>query len=297
MTLPRDIPKGRVYLLTRRSAQRQFLLRPDETTNRIFLYCLIVAAQRFNIGIIAVSTMSNHYHAVVFDPDGVLPRFLELFHALTARAINRHRGLRENLWAAEQPNFNYCVEQCDVLEKTVYTLVNPVNANLVDKVANWPGVSSMNWLDGRTILVDRPRGFFSNAGMMPKSASLKLIVPPGYDSDRASWAQHVLERIVESEKSAAARRAISGARVVGRKKVLAASPYEVPNATEPARTLRPLIAAKNPTARARAIEALKEFRRRYHKARAAFCAGDRGVLFPLGTFGLLRYCAVSVAPW
>jgi REP element-mobilizing transposase RayT len=294
MTLPRDIQPGRVYMVSRRSTQRQFLLRPDELTNLIFLYALIYAARRFNIGIITVTTMSNHYHAIVYDPDAQLPRFLELFHALTARALNIHRDRWENFWAAEQPNFNYCVEQGDVLDKTVYALANPVSAHLVDKVANWPGVSSMNWLDGRTITVKRPDLFFTNK--MPESLSFQLMVPPHFEGDRAQWADQVRAHVDDAEKAAATKRATAGIRVVGRKKVLATSPFDRPDSREPRGQLRPLIAAKNPRARIGALAALKEFRRLYYKARKVFRAGLRAVLFPIGTFWLVHYCGVSVSP-
>ena len=42
--LPRQVLPRQFYLVTRRCAQRQFLLRPDAATNNAFLYCLIVAA-------------------------------------------------------------------------------------------------------------------------------------------------------------------------------------------------------------------------------------------------------------
>jgi REP element-mobilizing transposase RayT len=296
MTLPRPILPGRVYMVTRRCAQRAFLLRPDDITNQIFLYALGVAAQRFNIRIIAVTTMSNHYHAVVHDLDGTLPRFLELFHVLTARPLNRHRNRQENFWAAEQANFNYCVEQRDVLEKTVYALANPVAAQLVDKVMNWPGVSSLAWLDGRTIVVKRPRLFFSRSGSLPDSVSLQLSGPPRYEGDRASWAAQVQQRVVDSEMSAAAVRRCANGRVIGRKTVLAASPFDRPTAAEPRSGLRPLIASKDSWARIQALSAIKEFRLLYQRARLAFRAGFRDVLFPAGTFALFHSCGVKVSP-
>jgi hypothetical protein len=240
--------------------------------------------------------MSNHYHAIVYDPCAALPRFLELFHVLTARAVNSHRNRRENMWAAEQANFNFCVEQGDVLEKTVYTLANPVSAHLVDKIANWPGISSMGWLDGRSVVVERPRRFFSATGSMPRSASLRLIVPPGHVGDRAAWAEQLRARIAESEKDAEAERSRTGTRVLGRKAVRTASPNDRPQTSEPRRGLRPLIAAKRTQARVAAIEALRDFRQLYLKARLAFRRGVRSVLFPAGTYGLLHYCGVSVAP-
>jgi REP element-mobilizing transposase RayT len=285
-----------MYLISRRCGQRELLLRPDDLTNRIFLYCLAVAAQRFNIGIIAVVMMSNHYHAVVYDPDGVIPRFLETFHAISARAINRRRKRRENLWSAEQPNINYLVETNDVIDKTVYTLTNPVTDHLVDKALNWPGVSSMAWLDGRTVTIERPDGFFLSNGPLPKRVALKLIAPPTYEGGMSEWAALVRDHVAQREKASADSRALTGARVLGRKKVLATSPHHRADTPEARGRLQPFIAAKNKQARVQAIGALKEFRRLYYKARDAFKNQLRNVLFPLGTFALACRYGVSVAP-
>ena len=48
--LPRQVLPRQFYLITRRCTQRQFLLRPDKATNNGFLYCLIDAALRCEIG-------------------------------------------------------------------------------------------------------------------------------------------------------------------------------------------------------------------------------------------------------
>ena len=37
MPLPREVVPGRIYLITRRCTQRQFLLRPDAATNDAFV--------------------------------------------------------------------------------------------------------------------------------------------------------------------------------------------------------------------------------------------------------------------
>ena len=38
MTAPRQIVAGAIYLVTRRCAQREFLLKPSRTVNQVFLY-------------------------------------------------------------------------------------------------------------------------------------------------------------------------------------------------------------------------------------------------------------------
>jgi hypothetical protein len=57
--LPRQVLPRQFYLITRRCAQRQFLLRPDTVTNNAFLYCLIAAALRCEIDALLPCAMSK----------------------------------------------------------------------------------------------------------------------------------------------------------------------------------------------------------------------------------------------
>ena len=57
--LPRPVLPRQFYLVTRRCAQRQFLLCPDAATNNAFLYCLIAAALRSEIDVLLPCAMSN----------------------------------------------------------------------------------------------------------------------------------------------------------------------------------------------------------------------------------------------
>ncbi|MBA3540540.1 MAG: hypothetical protein H0T79_13100 [Deltaproteobacteria bacterium] len=67
MTLPREVIPGRHYFLTRRCTRRMFLMRPDEATNNAFVYCLGEAADRFDVGIVFTTAMSNHHHTIIYD--------------------------------------------------------------------------------------------------------------------------------------------------------------------------------------------------------------------------------------
>jgi putative transposase len=93
VTAPRQIVPGRYWMVTRRCTQRQFLLRPSSITNAYFEYCLALAAKRSGVQVIAYLAMSNHYHAVVFDPLGQLPVFLECVN----KAILLGHSIRTNL--------------------------------------------------------------------------------------------------------------------------------------------------------------------------------------------------------
>ena len=69
MSLPRPVVPRIVYLLSRRCAQRQNLLRPDSKVNQIFRFCLAYAAARTGVRVHCYQALSNHYHLVVTDLD------------------------------------------------------------------------------------------------------------------------------------------------------------------------------------------------------------------------------------
>ena len=82
MTWPRRIVPGTTYLLTRRCTQRRFMLVPRGIVPKLFGYCVALAAERHGIQVHAITTMSNHYHAVVTDPHGRIPQFCRDVHNL-----------------------------------------------------------------------------------------------------------------------------------------------------------------------------------------------------------------------
>jgi REP element-mobilizing transposase RayT len=270
-------------LITRRCTQRQYLLRPDRRTNRIFLYCLAAAARRCGIRLLAWTAMSNHYHAIVQDPDARLPAFLEHFHKLLARVLNVRWGRWENFWSTEQTCAVYLVDAEDVFDKVVYVLANPVVDHLVDRVTDWPGASSFIYTGGTgTASIERPREFFRANGPMPERVTLTTVAPEGVDAQE--WTDRVREAVAARELAAREERQHRGIRVVGRKAVLAMSPFDKPTTKAPRRNLRPSIACRNRQRRIRELQALKEFRQRYHRARTLLAAGRRDVLLPLGTY-------------
>jgi REP element-mobilizing transposase RayT len=296
MTLVRPIVPGRTYFFTRRCTQREFILRPDEDVNAALTYCLGRAAAETGVQIHSFLAMSNHVHATVTDPGGVMPDFARRFASLAARMINRARGRWENLWVPGDTSYVHCVETRDVVDKTVYTLANPVADQLVDKAIHWPGVSTFAWLDGRTVIATRPRGFaHPDRTVLPDEVRIQLTAPPSWPGSFAEWAAAVRAGVELEERNAAERRAATGDRILGRKAILAASPTGRPKTLAPRRRMKPRIAAKNLLARRAAIDALKQFRHAYALAREAFLAGKRDVAFPPGTWFMVRRWGAELA--
>lgn len=294
MTAPRQILPGQTYLLTRRCTQRQFLLRPDEITTQTFLYCLGEAADRLGIELYAWHAASNHYHAVVHDPAGELPLFLERFHKLCAKALNARWKRWENFWASAPTCATRLVEEADVLAKIVYTLANPVLDDLVERVFDWPGASSLRRMGAsKPLVVKRPKGFFREAGSMPSAVKLVVRSPRGC-ADPQAWAARVRAEVEAEERKARERRTAQRKGVLGRKSILAASAVDRPTTHEPRRALRPHIACLSKERRQRELRALNQFRSDYAVARGRLRAGALGVLFPAGTFLLPRTVGLRV---
>jgi putative transposase len=72
MSLPRQVVRGRTYMITRRCTQRLLLLRPDADTTNAFICCLALAAQQTEVQVLFFHAMSNHYHAGIVGPAGGL---------------------------------------------------------------------------------------------------------------------------------------------------------------------------------------------------------------------------------
>ena len=140
MTYPRRVVPGTTYLLTRRCTQRRFMLVPRSIVPQLFGGCVALAAERHGVLVHAVTVMSNHYHAVVTDQHGNIPEFCRDVHSLSARALNAHLGRWEALWSAQRLSLVELVDAPDVWDKLVYTLTNPVEAGLVSRSSEWPGL-------------------------------------------------------------------------------------------------------------------------------------------------------------
>jgi len=284
MTAPRQVLAGTSYLVTRRCAQRQLLLRPSRTTNDVFLFVLAVAAQRFEIDVHAFCVLSNHAHIVLTDRHARLPAFQQYLDALVARALNASLGRWEAFWDPSSYSAVTLVSSSDIVEKSAYALANPTAAGLVRSGRLWPGLwSAPERVAGDAFEVARPKHFFAPNGAMPEKARLQLVPPPGFTAEE--FRDRVAANLAEREADAARRHARGG--FLGIARVLAQKPTAQPRPGEPRRTLNPRIAARDKWKRVEALGRLVDFLRGYRSAWNARRRGRADVVFPCGTY-LLR---------
>lgn len=278
MTRPRCILPEKTYLITRRCSERRFFLRPDAEVTRIFKYVLAIAAERHKIELHAFVAMSNHYHLVLTDRYGQLPDFEQYLNSLLARSINCFRGRWESFWDPDSYSGVELVESEDVLERIVYTVMNPVAASLVTRARRWEGATSIGMVFDEGQSIERPRGFFGKR--MPKQGVLKIVPPPRSDE----IAPDVLQRMINERVRKAEESRDRTNKVLGMEGVLAQHWNSSPDTFEPRRELNPRVAARRRSARIEALQRSKDWLTRYYVALARFRAGERDVEFPRGTY-------------
>jgi putative transposase len=295
MTLPRQVVPGCDYMVTRRCSERRFFLRPDDETNNAFIYCLALAAQRAKVQVTFTVAMSNHHHTGIHDPEGNFPIFIEYFHGLLARCQNAHLGRFENLWSSEPTSVVRLVETNDILEKMVYAFANPAAADLVDRVEEWPGVTSFNATVSRGNLVaSRPKHFFRADGEMPEVVELPIHRPVGFEGlSPDDWAKLVKERVRDEESRERNRRATHGIAVLGRQGILTQNPFDHPKTHAPHFRMNPRVAAKSKWARIEALLRNRAFVEKYREAFLRHVAGVATVLFPFGTYLMRKIARVD----
>lgn len=281
----------RFYLVTRRCSQRQFLLTPDDEINNAIGYCLADASQRFKIDVLITTVESNHHHTVIYDRYGRFPQFIEHFHKLVAKCINKRRGRRENLWASGQACVTELLDYDTILDKLAYTAANPVKDMLVERATQWPGLNGYRALiNGKTIRTRRPRFFFRGDRGWPEELSLTFSIPEEL-GDRDEILAALRERVEVYEADALNKRRTSGGRIVGRKTVLEQNWRGAPTSIEAERELRPRFAGKLGP-RKEAIEGYLAFLEHYRVARQEWVRYGTGA-FPAGTYWLARFTPLA----
>jgi REP element-mobilizing transposase RayT len=294
MTAPRHVVPGASYLVTRRCAQRQFLLRPSRLTNETLAYVLALAATRYDVRLHAFCVLSNHYHLIVTDPHARLPAFQQFVDALVARALNASLGRWEAFWAPDTYSAVRLASSADIVDKAAYVLANPVEAGLVAAASAWPGACTRpDQIGDVPEIVTRPNHFFDPNGALPRNVPLELTPPPGFDSPERF--RRELEQALHVRQASARKRWHARGGFLGVARVLAQKPTASPRTREPRRELNPRIAARDRWKRAEVLGRLRQFLCAYRQAWTARRRGRDGVVFPHGTYQLRVLHAVPCA--
>ncbi len=287
MTKARMILPSQSQLMSRRCTQQQFFLRPSPTVNRVFLYCLAYALVKTGILIHALVVMSDHYHIVFTDPYGLMPEFARLLNRLVAVTLNVHYDRAENLWASTPYSAVSLETADDMLDKILYTLLNPVKAGLVRTADSWPGITTASIAFGESIVVKRPDLYFRPDGGMPEELRVTLTAPPALAHlGNDGLTKLVREETARQEAHYQQELEREGRMVLGPDRCRNVDPFDSPRTKPEKGKLNPRVAGKRKSVRREAVQRLKAFWADYRDALHRWRNGDLTAIFPYGTYGL-----------
>ena len=281
---PRQVLPNTTYLVTRRCLLRQFLLLPIPKIQNCFRYCIGYAALRFGVLIHAMCVMSNHFHLVCTDVRGEMPDFMQWLDCMLARSLNRYHGRRGIFWEGGSYNRVEPIDPEDVLDKMVYTVVNPVAAGLVSRAEDWPGVCSGTLEQGCEVFHATKPEFFFDPDNHELPPAVQVVVEPPEAFERLPEGISYHQVVQQREEQIRAEFQEEGRAFLGKEQVLRQQPTDSPSTEEPRGKLRPQIACKNKERRVEVLRALVAWLQAYKDALREFAQGVRDVVFPPGTF-------------
>jgi len=276
------------------------LFRPDPELNGLFLYLVAFFAKKFSIQLSAIQVLSDHVHAVLTDTRGVLPDFLRELHRVLALCVKVLRKWEGPVWEPGSVSVVELLTAQGEAQQMVYTWLNVVRAGLVRDPRDWPGVTTgLDELDGPGIVARRPSVFLDeHSELWPEQVELRVSLPPRLAELGPERARELLR--AELERQLAQARAEvrdKGWQLVGARRCRQVSPYGRATSWEPLRSRNPVLAAgRGLRALLReGIASLRKFRRSYCEALARWREGMRAVLFPYGTWWMVKHHRASMA--
>jgi REP element-mobilizing transposase RayT len=254
--------------------------------------CLAKAASSYFIQVNSFTQMQSHLHLVVTLTLPNLHHFMRSFLSAAAKIINDHLD-RQGPVFGERYSPTQILDDDACIEKLAYVNANPCNANLVDRAADWPGLTSARALvTGETLVfqkVDRTafdRARRRDAQARPEDflVTHELVVSPlpcWKDLPPEEQRRLAAEAITKAEDAARAKRLAEGKTVMPRHRLMGTRPSE--RAERPKRGNRPLCHTTIPEL----FQAYREewwlFRQDYGAASEKYRAGAYATRFPDGS--------------
>ena len=291
-TKPRHVVPGRSVSLSRRTHGRRVMIAPDHETRENFLYEMALTASRTQTKPYFATLLGTHYHFDGFDSDGNYPSFMQGLNSGFAKAMNKKLDRHDSFWSGDgyQPCFPQ--DANDVLRRIEYNMSNPLAADLVSRLDDYPYYQTHPDDIGRDIVCRRPETWRSDDGRVaPPTLVLRFEKPPELDHlTMEEYRQLLREMRARVEAEHRERRKREGKSVVGAKRLIRDfDPEKQPKSPRKKSRIRPEVAARDKAKRIAALQLLKQFREDYSKAIQRFNEGEYDVTFPQGTWGMRKH--------
>ncbi|MCO4762908.1 MAG: transposase [Myxococcales bacterium] len=275
---------------------REFLLTPGMDVNSVILGVLAWAQSKTGVHIHAFTFMSTHFHLIITVRNvEQKSEFMRLLNGNLSKKLNFIHNRRGTMWHRRFRAIGIAPDEATQRSRLRYVMAHGVKEDLVDKVGDWPGASSLPWLlHGKPIYgvwtnftarynAMRRKSYVPRPGDFETIYEVRMTVMPCW-SERSvhEWRETVCEMSAEIDATAKKRRRLEGVRVLGKKAVLAAKPTK--RLPPRKRTPAPAVHCVDAAAHELLVAGLRLIRDAYDEASQRFRAGEWDVRFPEGMF-------------
>lgn len=304
---PRYVPDGALVEVTTRTIHGRFLLRPSRDLNSIVRGVLGRAAARYEVGIVAFATLSNHWHLLLVPRDAEqLAAFMGYVNGNLAKEVGRLHHWKEKVWSRRYRAIVVSDEPEAQVARLRYLLEQGCKEGLVRSPRHWPGATSTEallngrpvtgwWFDRSAEFEARRRGESPGKYTYAEEVSFELMPLPCWcerPPEERRRAVAALVREIEAETRVRLERAKQSP--MGRKKLLRQHPHEAPDRCQ--RSPAPRFHCATAIVRKSLELAFYEFRVWYRQASEDLRAGMEEVEFPPGSFPPRRpFCCSRAA--
>ena len=302
---PRFFEPHTLVEVTTVTFQNRYLLRPSAELNDIFVGVVGRAQRIYEMPVCGAVALSSHYHMLLVPRDAEhLADFMEHVNGNLSKEVSRLHGWEGALWRDRFHLVPVTEEEAAQVGRLRYLLAAGVKENLVDRVADWPGVhSGPALIEGKELTgvwYDRTKEHAA------RQRQEKDIDPEQFATEErvglsplpcwehlspAEYRKRVAELVAEIDEEGARERERTGKPSLGVKKILRARPFRRPRVVE--KSPKPRFHAIADAVAKRWREAYQEVIQAYRLASERTREGDRAAEFPEGTFP----CALPFVPF
>lgn len=296
---PRIESKEHSNFLTSRTRHSQLWFVGNQVLEDAILGYLAKATDSRNVDLYAFALTGNHIHATALFTHHNRSDFMRDFKANVARAVDRHcpsfpGGI---LWGGRYSN-EFLPAPDDVEEWFFYTVLQPVQDGLVEKLSEFPGYNCFHdaiWGVERKVYVVNWTAY-NEARRWRKYVPIKDYREeyllsykrlPGYeDLSQRAYAKIMLEKLEARRLQIVAARREAGKGFAGRAALQRIKPGARPRKTKTSTrySFRPRILCVCPTRRKETLEWYFTLQTDYRNASDSYRAGNYAAHFPHGTY-------------
>jgi REP element-mobilizing transposase RayT len=231
-----------VWFVTNRCAQERLFLLPRPEVKQLIGAWLAKSLAEHGDGIelYAFAFLSNHFHLLLRDPKGQLPKFMWYFQLNLAKAVNRALGRRGHFFHREYDAAPVLTD-ADFEVLYAYVVTNAVKAGLLARARGGPFFTSLpqaldetlvlefEWVDQTRLHELTRRRRRVTKAEVTRAYRLRPAVPPSWRGwSAARRARHIEGLVAANEARYGRQRRAEGKGFLGARRILEQSPFMRP---------------------------------------------------------------------